>query len=278
MEKISVIICSKNEELRIKNCLKSVLANKPDEIILVDGDSTDNTVEIAKQYVSIIINSSNSNLTKDRQIGLDRSKNNYAAMIDCDHILEPNQLNDLLNEMTTNNYAIIQAQIKILNKDFWTRAENFALRITEVPGLQKQMLGTAPSIYNCKLLKNISFDSHITETIDDTDYFYRLSKLKKRFGTAHTMIKCHHEPGIANYIKKFLWYGKGDAEFGYKHKSRVKNIIFHLLIRYPIINFTKAILLLRADTALFFFLQGMTRFLSFTVNYTKLIKLNNKFF
>jgi glycosyltransferase involved in cell wall biosynthesis len=271
MEKISVIVCSKNEELRIEDCLRSIMKNNPDEIILVDGGSTDNTINIAKKYVSKIISNRKSNLTEDRQIGLNNCRNNIAAMIDCDHVLEKNQIMSLFNEMILHKYAIIQAQINIIEKDFWTKAENFALQLTEVPGLQNEMLGTAPALYNKKILNKFHFDSSITKTIDDTDYFYRLSKLKNiRFGTAKTKIKCFHEPGFFTYCKKFFWYGKGDAEFAYKHKNRLKNILFHLFIRYPLIHSSKALINLRIDSFVFFIAQGYIRLLSFFINYTKL--------
>ena len=81
MEKISVVLCSKNEAKRVETCLQSIIKNNPDEIILVDGGSTDQTVEIAKKYVTKIVISQNSNLTKDRQIGLDSCKNNIVARI-----------------------------------------------------------------------------------------------------------------------------------------------------------------------------------------------------
>jgi len=45
---LSVVILAKNEEERIKNCLKSVV-EWADEVIVVDDESSDNTVEISKQ-------------------------------------------------------------------------------------------------------------------------------------------------------------------------------------------------------------------------------------
>jgi rhamnosyltransferase len=50
---ISVIIRTKNEEKWIGRCLESVFSQKVDaeiEVVLVDNDSTDHTVEVAKRY------------------------------------------------------------------------------------------------------------------------------------------------------------------------------------------------------------------------------------
>ena len=61
--KISVVVCVKNEEERLRDCLKSVYSNEPDEVILVDGDSTDKTLDVAREFPDIIIyESKNSSL------------------------------------------------------------------------------------------------------------------------------------------------------------------------------------------------------------------------
>jgi len=58
MKKISIIVRSKNEEAWIEKCLyalnNQVCENK--EIILVDNNSTDKTIKIAKKFNCIIIN------------------------------------------------------------------------------------------------------------------------------------------------------------------------------------------------------------------------------
>ena len=40
-KQFSVVVCTKNEEGRINDCLKSIYLNTPSEVILVDGGSTD---------------------------------------------------------------------------------------------------------------------------------------------------------------------------------------------------------------------------------------------
>ena len=48
MNKISVIVITKDEENNISDCLKSV--EWADEIIVVDSESTDKTIELAKAF------------------------------------------------------------------------------------------------------------------------------------------------------------------------------------------------------------------------------------
>ena len=84
--KVSVVVCAKNEEKRIVSCLKSISKNKVDEIILVDGNSSDNTVKLAKKFIDKVIISKKKSLSADRQIGINAAKNKFIAMIDADHI------------------------------------------------------------------------------------------------------------------------------------------------------------------------------------------------
>ena len=53
MARISACIISFNEEKKIEDCLKS-LQPVVDEIIIIDSNSTDKTLEIAKKYTDKI--------------------------------------------------------------------------------------------------------------------------------------------------------------------------------------------------------------------------------
>ena len=62
--KFSVVVCGKNEEKKISQCLNSILNNNPDEIIYIDGNSRDKSVKLAKKFTNKIYIRKNSNLTK----------------------------------------------------------------------------------------------------------------------------------------------------------------------------------------------------------------------
>jgi len=82
---ISVIIRSKNEEEWIRQCLYAV--SKQDfvdfEIILVDNESTDKTLEIAKEFNCKIIKISNKEFSYGRALnqGIQASKGEYLAFL-----------------------------------------------------------------------------------------------------------------------------------------------------------------------------------------------------
>lgn len=271
--KLSVVVCVRNEEERLRDCLESVYKNKPDEVILVDGDSTDKTIEVAREFPHIqIFESKNSNLTRDRQIGLDLAKNQYIAMVDADHRLRPSDLESLLKDMKESNFDIIQSGlVSYKNHGFWDSAEEAMWEVTHnIPG-QRDMIGTAPAIYNKRVFDFARFDDHITTTIDDTDFIYRLSKFPElRFGIGKTKIQQYHFADFSTYFKKFLWYGKGDGEFCRKHPERTGSMIFHLLIRYPFLYSWKGIRMGYFRVVPFFVLQGFMRFTGLILYFLKL--------
>jgi glycosyltransferase involved in cell wall biosynthesis len=262
--KLSVVICVRNEGQRLRDCLESVIDNLPDEIILVDGNSSDNTLEIAREFSNIkIIESKHSSLTRDRQLGLDAAKNDLIAMIDADHRLAPDDLKNLLDDMSEFNLDLVTARlISYQNHGFWDAAEEASWLLTQdTPGV-KNMVGTAPAIYKKRIFKFVRFDDHVTKSIDDTDFCYRLSKIPEiRMGIGRTRIRQYHFADLGTYLRKFLWYGKGDGEFCRKNPERMPSMFFHLLIRYPFIYPFKAIRAARFNAIPFFVLQGSVRFI-----------------
>jgi len=259
---LSVVVCTKNEEKRIEDCLKSIVLNEPEEIIVVDGGSKDRTVEIARKYTDRVKVTSNSSLTRDRQTGIDAAKNEYVAMIDSDHRLEKGDLGSLLNDLLKYRFDIVQSQlISYKNINYWNAAEEQAWALTHnIPGTKK-MIGVAPAIFRKSIFEKVRFDDKITKTIDDTDFIYRLSRIPGvTFGIGETKIKQLHFGSYKDYMKKFKWYGKGDGEFCVKHPNRMPSMIFHLLIRYPIIYSLRAILKGKFLAAPFYIVQGWVRF------------------
>lgn len=262
--KLSVIVCTKNEEARIEKCLQSILLNQPDEVLVVDGGSTDRTVAIASRYVTRVIQSEARSLSRDRQLGIDEARNEYVALIDADHRLKKGDLDSLYRDLIDFNLDIVQSQIKSYElHGFWDAAEDESWDVTHnIPG-SKKMIGTAPNIYKKKIFGLVKFDDHVTATIDDTDFIYRLSKFPEvKIGIGRTVILQEHFSDLRTYVHKFKWYGKGDGEFCRKHPSRALSMFYHLLVRYPVLYPIKAIRRSKYIAVPFFILQGYMRFYS----------------
>jgi glycosyltransferase involved in cell wall biosynthesis len=261
--KLSVVVCVRNEETRLRDCLETVFQNGPDEVVLVDGGSTDRTIEIAREFPGVrIIESPNSSLPRDRQIGIDATRNQFVAMIDADHRLRPGDLQSLARDMEEFNFDIVQSGLVSHSvSGFWDAAEDDCWQLIQnVPG-RRTMVGVAPAIFNKRVFDYARFDDYITSTIEDTDFSYRLSKFPElRFGVGRTKIRQYHFANFQTYVNKFQWYGKGDGEFCRKHPERAPSMVFHLLVRYPFLHSGRALAKGHFRAVPFFMLQGTMRF------------------
>ena len=90
--KISLVIPTYNEERYIKKCLESIerQIQKPDEVIIVNNNSTDRTVEIAKKFNVKIINEKQQGISFARNRGFNETKYDIIARCDADCILPKN--------------------------------------------------------------------------------------------------------------------------------------------------------------------------------------------
>jgi len=83
-KKIATVILTKNAASQIENCLQSVYG-WADEIIIVDGQSTDPTLEICKKYTDkVFIHPFQGSFSEDRNFGADQAKSEWILQLDAD--------------------------------------------------------------------------------------------------------------------------------------------------------------------------------------------------
>jgi len=85
---VSAVLITKNEERNIKRCLDSL--KWVDEIVVVDGYSTDRTVDIAKSYgAKIIPHRFEGDFGMERNIGNENAKCDWILALDADEKIPP---------------------------------------------------------------------------------------------------------------------------------------------------------------------------------------------
>ena len=107
--KVSVVIPVYNEEKYIKNCLESLMKQeeKPDEIIVVDNVSTDNTTNIIKNYKDIkIIKKHFQGIGRARNAGFDQAKGDIIARCDADTIVPTNWIKAIKEDFTKDDSIV----------------------------------------------------------------------------------------------------------------------------------------------------------------------------
>lgn len=81
---LSVVLATYNEEANLPGCLDSV-KDLADEIIIVDGSSTDKTGEIAKKYNAVVkITTNKPNFHINKQMAIDMATKDWILQLDGD--------------------------------------------------------------------------------------------------------------------------------------------------------------------------------------------------
>lgn len=89
MLKLSVALATYNEEANLQECLKAV-KNLADEIIVVDGRSTDATREIAKKYgAQVIVRENPPIFHLNKQVALENCRGDWVLQLDADERVSP---------------------------------------------------------------------------------------------------------------------------------------------------------------------------------------------
>lgn len=82
MQRLSAIVITYNEKDNISDCLESI--NWADEIIVLDSNSEDNTVQISKRYTQNVINTGKISYAQKRNQGIGLAKGDWILWIDAD--------------------------------------------------------------------------------------------------------------------------------------------------------------------------------------------------
>jgi glycosyltransferase involved in cell wall biosynthesis len=104
--RLSIAVAVFNEEKNIGRCLDSI-SEIADEVVVVDGGSTDGTVEIAKKHGAIVISSDNPPIFHiNKQKALVASHGDWIFQIDADEVVPSNLAKEILTTINDPQTAV----------------------------------------------------------------------------------------------------------------------------------------------------------------------------
>lgn len=174
--KVSVVIPAYNEEKFIEKALKSVTnqVEDADEIIIVNNNSTDKTVEIAKKFSVTIINEKRQGMTPARNKGFNKAKYDIIARIDADVQVPPDWIKRIKKNFEKQKIDALTGPIlfpdfKLISKT--TLPSHIYLELLRIASKgNRYLMGPQMSLTNNiwqKVKDNVTFDDQkVHEDID----------------------------------------------------------------------------------------------------------------
>jgi glycosyltransferase involved in cell wall biosynthesis len=255
--KISVIVPVKNEGKKIGNCLEAIFKQtlQPFEVIVVDGNSTDNTVENANKYPIRLFYENYRTRAGACKVGVENASGEFIAFTDADCIVKNNWLENLMKGFG-DGIVGVGGGIKNQGEGIWKKSISFAVgtflgsafsiqgRIYTKKKYVKSISG-CNSIYRKENLLNIgNFDVRLP-TAEDTELNSRLLKIGKLLYVPDAVILHNHNRGLAEFAKRMQQYGYG----------RIKSRLWDVQVIPPLFFFFLVLSLIFTPLLFFFILS-----------------------
>ncbi|HEX7172788.1 MAG TPA: glycosyltransferase [Candidatus Limnocylindria bacterium] len=214
---LTAVIPVRNAERFIDDCLRSVLDEHPAAVIVVDGLSTDKTVEIAKGYGVPVLSDGGLGVAAARLIGAEAASTEWVALIDADVVLPPGSLRQLFEEVQTGGYSALQAGLESTSgPGYWGRA----LVDHHRSGRSRYWFGLVATIFERSTLLTQGLDASFASG-EDIEIRWRLERSGAKIGVSDAVVVEHRFADTFQFaLGQFLADGAGLARMAMKHGWR----------------------------------------------------------
>lgn len=224
---VSIIIPAFNSEATIRDLLESLMLldyNKDSlEIIIVDGGSTDGTMEIAKSYPVRIIVESKRGINVARNSGVKFSKGEILVFTDSDCVVPKDWIRKIVEDFRDQSVGCVGGSALRCEDNFLSRYAD----VSVVPVLRR--FRKREILDNVKLLLrypagcNMAFRREAVEKaglfnekihygFDEDDLAERVCRLGyKMLLDPEVIVQHKHRRSLRNLLEQFFNYGRGGA-------------------------------------------------------------------
>jgi len=235
---LSFVVVVLNSEKSILNCLNAILEQGIDlntlEVIIVDGNSKDNTVAVCNEFFSKnkmdfkIINNPKKTLSTGWNLAIKNAKGKYIARPDAHAILNKNYISNGIKKLEEN------IDIAAVGGVLETKSTNFLGDL--IATVLSNPIGVGPSLFRIGLTKDIESDTVVygiyRKTVfekvglfneklgrnQDIEFHKRVKSKKLKMLTSPDLMAIYYSRSdLKSFVKQSynngLWVGKGYGHF-----------------------------------------------------------------
>jgi glycosyltransferase involved in cell wall biosynthesis len=203
---ISVIVPVRNAERFLEECLASVARQGPTEIVVVDGLSTDRTLEIASRYTDRVLSDDGRGVAAARRMGVAEASSRWVALVDADVVLPDGALRRLFDEFQAGGYVGLQAGLNSVSGDgYWGRA----LVQHHRTGRSKNWFGLVATLFERDAFLEIGLDEAFLSG-EDIELRVRLEQAGARVAVS-SRTEVIHRFGDSYEFAKGQWLADGQG-------------------------------------------------------------------
>lgn len=115
MVELSGVVPTYNNESTIEECLRGLILNKVDEVIVSDGGSNDKTLEIAKRFSQVRTVNSGKGIARGREAGWRNSRGQLILFLDADAYILPGVVETLRSHLSDKAVAGVSCIVGCAN-------------------------------------------------------------------------------------------------------------------------------------------------------------------
>lgn len=241
--KLTVLATVRNEVDTISSFVDSLLDQqlRPDEIVIVDGKSTDGTYERLKSYADtgkIVVISEECNIAQGRNLGIAAAKHDYIAVTDAGCIVDPTWLKNIHRCIEANpSVDVVAANFRFdVHSDFEQAVVLATFSPTREQSEHARFFPSSRSVAFCKSAwAEAKGYPEWLYAAEDTLFNIRLRQLGKEFVFCGDAI-VHWRPRTTwrALAKQRFNFARGNARVGISMAGYWKNIRIHLLVFLPL--------------------------------------------
>jgi glycosyltransferase involved in cell wall biosynthesis len=207
LQRLTAVVPVRNGEALLPGCLGALARNGVDQVVVVDGLSSDRSRTIAAEHGAVVVSDEGRGLPYARTLGARTATTDLIVLVDADVVFPDGAVAALVREFLAGGYSALQAgQESVGGPGYWGRA----LAHHHRTGRSRHWFGLVATVFDRDQLLAIGFDDEFRSG-EDIELRWRLRSLGRPAGVSQTVVVQHRFAGddFAFAKDQFLMDGAG---------------------------------------------------------------------